>query len=449
MPSLPINPRILAPRAFSALPPALTRRIAKRRLPALTRSLHSSPLLARQKLRPSLIPPPTALAALASRLSLTPSEELNSALLACLTHPSFYAPITGLGEEDGAEEAEVVSEKAAPVRTGESNELRALIGNKLLGLFAAEYLGDIYPFLPTASLKIATTAYVGPTACLSVARELGVAVQGGGDMGLPGRGPGLASAGVPVRWSRTAIAEESWRKTRGQTARGPETVPVGQRFQKYAKEEEDGDVEISSAFEKKDDHEDVVASAVRAFIGLIYEEQGIHAARSFAHAHFLSRSMDLATVVRIKQPMQILSSVVSSHLTAAGVPYSSHHTIEPRLLASTGTASQAPIFLVGLFLPSGIKLAEGHGSSKKMALHRAAVNAIYSIWFLRGDQDGAKLLGYKGAGKGVGEFGEGLPSSAHEDRLFADGGKLVVGEDEVEYEGVEWGGKEVLPGSRR
>lgn len=147
--------------------------------------------------------------------------------------------------------------------------------------------------------------------------------------------------------------------------------------------------------------------------------------------------------------MQVLSSVVSSHLSAAGVPASSSHTlIQPRLLASTGTASQAPLFLIGLFLPSGIKLAEGHGSSKAMAQHRAAVNALQSIFFMRGDQDDAQVLGIKGLGRPVGEFGEGLPSSAHEEWVFDDG-KVVKGEEERSFEGVEWGGKEVLPGSRR
>lgn len=148
--------------------------------------------------------------------------------------------------------------------------------------------------------------------------------------------------------------------------------------------------------------------------------------------------------------MQTLSSVVSSHLSStAGVPASSSHTlIQPRLLASTGTASQAPLFLIGLFLPSGIKLAEGHGSSKAMAQHRAAVNALQSIFFMRGDQESAQVLGIKGLSKPVGEFGEGLPSSAHEEWVFDDG-KVVKGEEERSFEGVEWGGKEVLPGSRR
>ncbi|KAE8540093.1 hypothetical protein D1P53_004031 [Cryptococcus gattii VGV] len=402
MPSLPA--RLLARRAL--LPPRIQ-----------PRAFHHSPRpLAAPAPAPSTVPPPTALSALASRLSLPPSSPLHTALLTCLTHPSY-----------------------------------------------SKHLSTIYPYLPTKPLQHAVTAYVGPASCLSVARSLGIAVQGGGNTGLPGLGAGSSSAGVAVRWSKTALAERNWRDTRGEAAQGPLKVPVGKRFKKYIKEE-DQDVTVQA---RRETHEDVVASAVRAFVGLIYQEQascdpqscascanyiwqGIHAARAFTHAHFLSRALDLSSLITPTNPMQTLSSVVSSHLSStAGVPASSSHTlIQPRLLASTGTASQAPLFLIGLFLSSGIKLAEGHGSSKAMAQHRAAVNALQSIFFMRGDQESAQILGIKGLGKPVGEFGEGLPSSAHEEWVFDDG-KVVKGEEERSFEGVEWGGKEVLPGSRR
>ncbi|KIR74682.1 hypothetical protein I310_00956 [Cryptococcus deuterogattii CA1014] len=372
MPSLPA--RLLARRAL--LPPRIQ-----------PRAFHHSPRpLASPSLSPSLspVPPPTALSALASRLSLPPSPPLHAALLACLTHPSYRSP-----QPDSADNAAT-----------QTNELLATLGNSLLGLFASEHLSTIYPYLPTKPLQHAVTAYVGPASCLSVARSLGVAVQGGGNTGLPGLGAGSSSAGVAVRWSKTAVAERNWRDTRGEAAQGP--------------------------------------------------VKGIHAARAFTHAHFLSRALDFSSLIIPTNPMQTLSSVVSAHLSStAGVPASSSHTlIQPRLLASTGTASQAPLFLIGLFLPSGIKLAEGHGSSKAMAQHRAAVNALQSIFFMRGDQESAQVLGIKGLGRPVGEFGEGLPSSAHEEWVFDDG-KVVKGEEERSFEGVEWGGKEVLPGSRR
>lgn len=59
------------------------------------------------------------------------------------------------------------------------------------------------------------------------------------------------------------------------------------------------------------------------------------------------------------------------------------------VLASTGALSQAPVFNIGLFLPSGLKLAEGFGSSFKMAEHRAAANALLSMFLVRNEQSPA------------------------------------------------------------
>ncbi|WVQ71226.1 hypothetical protein IAR50_000751 [Cryptococcus sp. DSM 104548] len=417
---------------------SLSSRLLQRPPQLLARSIHTSRALASPK--PSLIPPPTALSALASRLSLQPSPAVSTSLITCLTHPSY------LSEQTADLNADI-----DPSETSESNELLATVGNSLIGLFASEHLASLYPYLPTQALQNAVTAYVGPAACVSVGRELGVAVQGGGNSGLPGTGQGANSAGVVVRWSRTALAEKNWRETRGQAMEGLK-VPVGRRFQKFLKGQEQeaaAEAEGEARGKKQQRHEDVVASAVRSFIGLIYQEEGIHTARTFVHAHFLSRALDLTSLINLSNPLHVLSSVVSSHLASAGVPSSSSQTaIQPRLLASTGTNSQAPLFLVGLFLPSGLKIAEGHGSSKAMAKHRAAVNGLQSIWFTRGDQPGAEVLGIKGLGKPFGEYGEGLPSSAHEDWVYEEG-KVIIGEEESEFESIEWGGKEVLPGSRR
>ena len=63
-----------------------------------------------------------------------------------------------------------------------------------------------------------------------------------------------------------------------------------------------------------------------------------------------------------------------------------HRTDDNSVLASTGALSQAPVFNIGLFLPSGLKLAEGFGSSFKMAEHRAAANALLSMFLVRNEQ---------------------------------------------------------------
>ncbi|WVF70596.1 hypothetical protein IAT40_005388 [Kwoniella sp. CBS 6097] len=493
-------------RASLSLSPSFTRRLtiasSKRRSATASasvslssaRSLHTTPInsatiSSSSKPEPSLIPSSTALAALLSRLSLPANASLHPTLVACLTHPSFYVEqakadaqslengeiaeleVVDEGEENGSSTSTTNSIK-------ESNELLATLGNSLLGMFASEHLSTLYPLLPTNALQSAITAYVGPESLSSVARELGVSVQGGGNTGLPGHGRGSNSAGLPIRWSRTVLMEKNW-KERMEDGVGsssfPEKTPVGRRFQKFVKKNggEDGEVVGDNGKRgKRESFEDVIASTVRAFVGLIYQEQGIHAARAFVHAHFLSRALDLSTLFNFKNPLHVLTSVVSSHLTQAGVPVTSNQgVIERRLLASTGVASQSPLFLVGLFLPSGIKLSEGHGSSKAMAEHRAAVNALLSLFLVRGDQNDAKALGIasgsssqsanglgSGLGQKIGQFGSGLPSSIHPDRLL-EAGKLVAsslttagagaGLDEGSFQGVAWGGKDVLAESGR
>ncbi|WVN90334.1 uncharacterized protein L203_105570 [Cryptococcus depauperatus CBS 7841] len=401
-----------------------------------TRKIHQTvPRLSSSKPIPFPLPPSTALSALASRLSLSPSGPLQTSLLTCLTHPSYFA------QQNEENESEIFSEDGSPIPR-ESNELLAALGNSLLGLFASEHLSTLYPYLPTKALQNAVTAYVGPSSCISVGRGLGVAIQNGG--ALPEVGSGPNSIGLPIRWSRTALSEKNWIEKKGQVR--PLMVPVAKRFKKYLEKESEEDPSRNTP---RENYEDVITSTVRAFVGLIYQEQGIHSARTFVHAHFLSRALDLSSTITPKNPMQILSSVVSSHLCAAGVaPSSSRALIQPRILAQTGVASPAPLFLIGLFLPSGIKLAEGHGSSKSMAQHRAAVNALHSIFLMRGDQEGAQALGVPGLGRPVGEYGEGLPSSAHEDKVFKDG-KIVSGHEEGGFEGSPWGGKEVITGSRQ
>jgi len=132
--------------------------------------------------------PSTALSALLARLSLPTTDSLHALILTCLTHPSYQpSKVTSRLRPPNAE-----SDPAAlPYEFIESNSLLASLGNSLLGLFASEHLSTLYPNLPTRALKAAVSAYVGPSSCFSVARELGVGVNGT-----------EGSAGVPVRWIR-------------------------------------------------------------------------------------------------------------------------------------------------------------------------------------------------------------------------------------------------------
>lgn len=50
--------------------------------------------------------------------------------------------------------------------------------------------------------------------------------------------------------------------------------------------------------------------------------QGMTAARTFTHAHFLSRHLDMTTLFNFKNPKHVLSRVVSKHLGDKGVDLS-------------------------------------------------------------------------------------------------------------------------------
>ena len=91
----------------------------------------------------------------------------------------------------------------------------------------------------------------------------------------------------------------------------------------------------------------------------------------------------------------------------------------------------APLFNIGLFLPSGLKLAEGTGSSKAMAEHRAAVNALMSLYLVRGDVQ-------RSASSTLADM---LPSMAHADFPLSKDG-LRSEEVEREYTGRGFGGLE-------
>jgi len=329
----------------------------------------------------SSVPAPTALSALASRLSLPPNPALHPQLLACLTHPSYA----------NARESETPTET-----TTASNSLLAPLGNTLLGLFASEHLAQVYPLLPTAALQNAVQAHVGQAACFSIARELGVGVTGG---------YGGQSQGIPVRWVRR---EKS----------AVEHVPLAHGF----RERDDG---IKK--ERSQGFEDVVADTVKAFVGLVYQELGLHAARKFTHAYFLSRHLDLTSLFKFHQPKFILAQTVKKYLIGAGVEAGSGASrIETRVLAETGRNTQSPLFNVGLFLPSGLKLAEGFGSSLKMAEHRASVNALLSIFLLREDTPSV------------------MPTSLHSDKAWIGDAKL-----EKAFEGLRFlnEASEVVAGS--
>ncbi len=209
--------------------------------------------------------PPSALSALLARLSLPPSASLHALLLTALTHPSYTpstpsppaVPPTGAPSHADADLNLTLdpAAPAAPLAT-ESNALLSSLGNSLLGLFASEHLASAYPNLPTRALKAAISAHVGPAACFAVARELGVGVV---EASPQGKGAD-ARQGIPLRW------------TRGSGVAVPDLPGAGQRRRKMAALLRDGQ-EAPQSWKDGFKWEDVVASAVRSFVAIIFQEK--------------------------------------------------------------------------------------------------------------------------------------------------------------------------------
>lgn len=189
----------------------------------------------------------TSLASLLARLSLPPSPELQSALLACLTHPSYARHIAAEAASAKDKPAEGEQPTTTPIP---DNELLASLGNTLLGLFASEEVAARYPHLPSTALKQAVTAHVGPAACVSVGRELGLGVTH--DAGKE-KAHANAVIGTPIRWHRNAPEKTPEIET-----------PVAPGFRER---------QLEFRRNRTESWEEGVASVVRAFVGLIFQEQ--------------------------------------------------------------------------------------------------------------------------------------------------------------------------------
>ncbi|TRM65304.1 ribonuclease III domain-containing protein [Schizophyllum amplum] len=197
-------------------------------------------------------------------------------------------------------------------------------GNALMGLFASEYLAAKYPYLPTRVLKAAVTAHVGPLTCANVAQEMG-----------PRRfcaGTGLSCSHNPAH---------------------PNVVL----------------------------HTDALASIPRALTALIYQNRSLPAARHFVHSFFLSRHVDLRSMLKFRNPKWALLQLVRKFDRERPVS---------RLLKETGRFSNSPVYLVGVFSGED-KLGEGFGSSLKMAEYRAAEDALLRVYLTQRPPDEIQL----------------------------------------------------------
>lgn len=250
------------------------------------------------------------------------------------THPSYLEIVQRVREKYGKDDdADTLLGVGKGVnRTEESSELfshidkqymkvpedannadLATLGNSLLGLVAAEHLHLRYPNLPNRVLKAALSAYVGPTTLSDVAAELGLTAQG------------------IIRWDRQA---------------------------KKATRPGASAARLTSL--------DVNADAMRAVVAIIFQEQGLSAARSFIYVHLLSRLVPLLSLLKFNDPKRTLSELCKKL---------NKERPQSRLIAETGRLSINPIFVVGVW--SGTeKIGEGTGSAIRMAEFRAAEDAL-------------------------------------------------------------------------
>jgi len=131
-----------------------------------------------------------------------------------------------------------------------TNQVASSIGNALMGMFATEYLHAAYPHLPTRVMKAAVTAYVGRATCAAVAREMGAAPL--------------------LRWNRAP-------------SNGAKPPVL---------------------------HDDALATVPRALTALVYTQRSLPIARKFTHAFFLSRTVDLRSLIKFRDPKLALSITV-------------------------------------------------------------------------------------------------------------------------------------------
>ena len=126
---------------------------------------------------------------------------------------------------------------------------------------------------------------------------------------------------------------------------------------------------------------DALASVPRSLTALVYSKRSIAVARKFAHAYFLSRSLDLRPLLKFRDPKTSLARTVSKFDRPRPVS---------RLLKETGRLSNSPMFVVGIYSGAD-KLGEGFGSSLKMAEYRAAEDALHRLYLTRTPEDALSL----------------------------------------------------------
>lgn len=361
------NPRRFQSSWLAASKPSSDSAYASEFAPLSGQPANALPPLARRDatLYYTLLPhEASTLNTLLARLQLpTNDTEIATQLSVALTHPSWI-PLRDavLGNDyrrrelgTALAEALSASQQAAQRTLLQDNAALSNVGNDLLGMITSEHLHLKYPNLPNRVLKAAISTYVGPNTLADVATELGFA------------GKGI------MKWDREhKIAPQRSLKPRPATAR------------------------------------DILAQAMRAIVGLVFQTKGLAATRSFMEALFLSRlplppTTSFATPVKgssISSPAPLKAARLKSVNTASitdhplspllkfdNPKHSLYQTImkyglpptTSRLIAETGRLSQCAVYGVGIWSGED-KIGEGWSGSIKGAERRAAEDALRRLY---------------------------------------------------------------------
>lgn len=268
--------------------------------------------------------------------------------------------------------ARTLVHKSADADSRFNNSAFSVLGGDLLSYYTSEYVICQYPRLPLAVVFAAMNAYCGPKALATITREWGVkqAAEPGGEVE-----PSL------LQFKRTPPGKKNPLPTLEDTISTKAVPHPDTGMQRHSLSSRT--VYDNPFGEKKDQVGDLIdasagvtleaasAEFVRAVVGSIYLHAGRSAAKAFFKSHFMSRSLNMATLMSFRTPTKDLSRLCAREGFESPIA---------RIMSETGRLSRHPVFIVGVF--SGReKLGEGAGASLDEARTRAAVAALKG-WYL-------------------------------------------------------------------
>ncbi|KAF7370727.1 60S ribosomal protein L3 [Mycena sanguinolenta] len=264
-------------------------------------------------------PPPSALSAFAHRIGLGSVLTNTDWILQACTHPSAQH----LARQQDPD--------APPLVT---NAHLSTLGNALMGLFATEYVHASYPYLPHAR-------HEGRRHCPCRASHL-----------LQRRPRNGRRSALTVAQNGACLSVPRLQVIEDKTVQPPN---------------------LTMTYQPPLQRSDALASIPRALTALIYQHRSLPSARQFVHSYFLSREVDIRSMIKFVDPKKALKEMVAKF---------GREPPKSRLLKETGRFSNSPIFVVGIYSGND-KLGEGFGASLKMAEYRAAEAALLAVYLTR------------------------------------------------------------------